>query len=308
MTARNRASTDAPVIDPDGGLPGPRATTADEVPVFLHAGEDHLFGVVTRPTVESNGVGVVVVGGREVPCTHRNGVFVRLGRRLAAGGFTTIRVDYRGVGDSSGEIKVWDLETPFVRDLLAAVDWLKVDGAKEIVLVGDCFGGRTALWAADRVPDLKGLALLATPVETHPGASQSLAWHIQQALRPRTLRRMFRPAWRKKYVRMVKSFFRGRSGASDNGTGGERVHVSAHYVASLSGVVDRRVPILIAFGEEGKHYKPFEAARKGQLGDVLDRAEGRLTLAIGEGELHGMLTLEAQAFGLQTVERWIESL
>src|SRR5687768_2707109 len=183
------------------------ATSAQEVPLYLPLGEDHLFGVATYPTVPTNRVGVLVLGGR-VSGAERNATYVRLARRLAARGYTTLRIDYRGVGDSSGEVMVWDLERPFTADALAGVAWLREHGAREIVLVGHCGGGRAALAAAERVPELKGLALLAVPATTYTGMSRSALWHLGQALRLRTLRRMLLPEWRTKYVRIVQAWVR----------------------------------------------------------------------------------------------------
>lgn len=293
-----------------GPLPGPLATSDDEAPVYFEAGPNTLFGVVTRPTVAPNHVGVVVVpGGLWVTSTHRNRMFVRLARRLAARGYMTLRVDYRGVGESTGEIVVWELESNFVRDVVGAVDWLRGHGAEQIVLAGSCFGGRNCLAAAEHVADLKGLALLCSPVVGYRGASESLAWHVRQAMRPKTLRRLMGPHWRKKYMRVIKNFLSNGPGNAVK-AGKERADdaVSPTYIAHLAEFLKRELPLLIAFGEEGKHYKPFKRAREGTVGELLDAAGDRVTIRIGPGELHGFLSLDHQARAINYLEDWVDSL
>ena len=56
------------------------------------------------------------------------------------------------------------LDRPFVDDVLAGVRCLQEHGVREIALAGTCFGARTALASADRIPGLRGVALLAAPV------------------------------------------------------------------------------------------------------------------------------------------------
>lgn len=126
-------------------MPARLATSVDEVPVFFEAGREVLFGIATQPTVTSKRIDVVLAPvGFGVPGEHRNQMFMQLARRLAASGYTTIRIDYRGVGESSGNVVIWELENSFEPDLIGAADWLRGQGMEEIVLVGTCFGGRTS--------------------------------------------------------------------------------------------------------------------------------------------------------------------
>jgi pimeloyl-ACP methyl ester carboxylesterase len=135
------------------------ATTANETPVFFPAGDQTLFGVLTRPTSEPNGRVVVFLAGGGHTFLHRR-VAVRLSRRVAEMGFHGFRFDYHGVGDSSGEVTGYRLDRPFVDDLMGAVRWLRAQGFNDFIVVGSCFGARTALAAAPQIEGLERLVLL----------------------------------------------------------------------------------------------------------------------------------------------------
>ena len=88
---------------------------------------------------------------------------VRLARRLAAAGLHGVRFSYHGVAESSGQSEeIVRLDQPFVEDVDAVVRWLAGRDLRP-VLVGNCFGARTALSFA------AGRRVAASPVS--PG------WH-----------------------------------------------------------------------------------------------------------------------------------
>ncbi len=101
------------------------------------------------------------------------GVFSRTARQLAENGYASLRIDFRGSGESQGE---W-ADTTFsgqIADAVAAIDWLKnndaVDGSNVSVL-GWSQGGLVASHAVAQRPDVKATVLWA-PV-TNPMATYS---------------------------------------------------------------------------------------------------------------------------------------
>ena len=63
---------------------------------------------------------------------------------LAAAGFRVLAIDFRGFGCSKGPGQQ-DFDTaPFENDVLAAVHYLKANGAKKVSVVGGSFGGSAA--------------------------------------------------------------------------------------------------------------------------------------------------------------------
>lgn len=97
-----------------------------------------------------------------------DGVYTRVARQLSDAGYASLRIDFRGSGDSEG---AWE-DTTFsgqIADAVAAVDWLKdnkdVDGTS-ISVLGWSQGGLVAAHAVAERPNVKS-AILWAPV-TNP--------------------------------------------------------------------------------------------------------------------------------------------
>ncbi len=101
------------------------------------------------------------------------GVFSRAARLLAENGYASLRIDFRGSGESQGE---W-ADTTFsgqIADAVAAIDWLKSSDAvngDSISVLGWSQGGLVASHAVAQRPDVKATVLWA-PV-TNPMATFS---------------------------------------------------------------------------------------------------------------------------------------
>src|ERR1041385_8933292 len=122
----------------------------EEYPVFVPMGSEHLCAVVCVPAAGLEDVGVILLTGGNCTRIHRNRMWVRAARRLAASGFPSVRLDYRGVGDSTGVAR-FDMETPFDADAIAAGEFLRrATGVSRLMTVATCFGGRSAIAAAAR--------------------------------------------------------------------------------------------------------------------------------------------------------------
>lgn len=138
--------------------------TFEEFPVFLPAGEEWLCAVVCVPNRAVRSPGVVLLTGGNYTRSHRNRTWVRAARALAVRGFASIRLDYHGVGDSTGSATI-DLENPFDEDAVAASDFLRrATGVGGVMMAATCFGGRTALAAAARDSSVVAAVLFPVPV------------------------------------------------------------------------------------------------------------------------------------------------
>ncbi len=121
---------------------------------------ERLFGVLARAK-QTNAVGVVIiVGGPQTRVgSHRQ--FVLLARRLASADFSTLRFDYRGMGDSTGAQRDFEAVNA---DIGAAIDALQAacPGVTRVVLWGLCDAAAAALlyWNETHDPRIAGLCLL----------------------------------------------------------------------------------------------------------------------------------------------------
>jgi len=131
----------------------------EEAILFGCAGES-LIGILARPTEPvATGV-VVIVGGPQYRAgSHRQ--FVLLSRALAAAGHAVLRFDYRGMGDSTGDLHNFENINP---DITSAINTLQaaIPGIRNVVLWGLCDGASAALLYCHAAQDLRvrGLCLL----------------------------------------------------------------------------------------------------------------------------------------------------
>ncbi len=144
------------------------ASASAETPVFIRAGSEALFGILTRPVTKAHGVGVLIAmgGSPTMVCFQRNRVAVHLARSLAGMGFHVLRFDYHGSGDSSGNVR-FSLDNLFTDDLLAAAGCLQEQGVDRLALVGTCYGARTILSAASKLDGVEAIVLAALSTTSH---------------------------------------------------------------------------------------------------------------------------------------------
>ena len=137
-----------------------------------------LVGILSLPapgsTPSPRGVLVVVGGSQYRAGSHRQ--FTLLARDLAAAGIPALRFDYRGMGDSEGELQDFEAAGD---DLRAAIDrfMLEVPGMSEVVLWGLCDGASAAAMYAPQDPRVSGLVLLNPWVRTEEGAARATIKH-----------------------------------------------------------------------------------------------------------------------------------
>jgi pimeloyl-ACP methyl ester carboxylesterase len=90
-------------------------------------------------------------------------------RALAAAGFRVLAIDFRGRGQSKGGPQAKSRDDGVHFDVMAAVRYLRQNGAKTVSVVGGSFGGWAAAEAAVRTPgEIDRLVLLAAGTMDHP--------------------------------------------------------------------------------------------------------------------------------------------
>lgn len=143
---------------------------ASEEEITFEVAGQTVVGTLETPDGSSAAAPVVLMlhgftGTRdELPVKDtEEGVFSRTARILAENGYSSLRIDFRGTGDSGG---TWP-ETTFsgqIADAVAAIDWLKsdkrVDGTS-ISVLGWSQGGLVATHAVASRPEVKSTVLWA---------------------------------------------------------------------------------------------------------------------------------------------------
>jgi alpha/beta superfamily hydrolase len=149
----------------DGSSAALESETLMEESFIFARGNDALFGLLHKPASATR-TGFVTCHpiAEEKLWSHR--VFVSAARALSEAGHATLRFDFTGAGDSSGETSQSTLDT-YLEDLSAAVAELdrRVPGLERIGLLGLRLGGSIAALLAERaVDDDRLVKLRAAPL------------------------------------------------------------------------------------------------------------------------------------------------
>jgi pimeloyl-ACP methyl ester carboxylesterase len=289
------------------------ASSRDESPAFFEADDHALFGILTAPTVDALGVIVIVVTAAGTLSADRNRVGVRLCRHVAGLGFHAMRFDYRGTGESEGDSQRFRLDEPFTADLMGAVDWARKAGLERVVLVGSCFGSRTALACAPYIDGLEGLVLMATPVRDYEmgeriatglGTRGGVLDFARHAVRPRVLRGLFDADKRRAYARITRAAWRNLTTGRENADGHGQSGASPLFLSGLGHVVRRSVPTLLVYGSDEDLWRDFDRARSGRLGELLAGSDTIELLRL-PGEVHGYKSVSVQDEVIRAVSDWL---
>jgi pimeloyl-ACP methyl ester carboxylesterase len=297
------------------------ATSADETPAFINAGDDVVFAMLTRPTAPSNGIGVVLVpAGGLGGSALQNRLWVRLARDLAARGFHVVRHDFRGVGDSSGTVTRFLVDEPFVTETESAAGWLAREGIDRVMLVGTCYGARSALAAAARMSGVEALALVSCPVTdnekgenfgTQLATQQSLGSNIAKAARLRVLRKMLDAERRRHYIRFARVGIRAALRRVGRRLGLRTLPpddiVSPIFVREFETVLANDVKVFFVFGRDEADYKSFQVAadRLPMLGDDPSR---QTTVMVFDDETYVFNTIKGQQAAVSGVRDWLTTV
>lgn len=162
-----------------------------EQPIAFSCGGEGLLGILSKPQSAAN-VGVLIaVGGPQYRVgSHRQ--FVLLARYLAASGISAFRFDYRGMGDSTGDLRQFD---DVGDDIAAAIGAFQnaCPEIEQVVLWGLCDAAAASLiyWDATQDSRLAGMVLLNPWVRSELSLAKT---HIKHYYRQRLLQADF---WKK---------------------------------------------------------------------------------------------------------------
>jgi len=156
--------------------------------VFDCEGES-LVGILSGAGLPAVRGVLIVVGGPQYRVgSHRQ--FALLARHLAEHGVPTLRFDYRGMGDSDGEVRTFE---GVGADIRCAIDRFfdNVPGLEDVVIWGLCDAASAALFYAHQDARVSGVVLLNPWVRTGQGLARVHLRHYY-------MRRLFQASlWQK---------------------------------------------------------------------------------------------------------------
>src|SRR6185437_11577219 len=124
-------------------------------------GSDHVAAVVTLPDGDPRAAVVLTTGGGGVPRSHRYRLWTQVARGLADRGIASTRMEWQGVGDSTGvgNFDLDDLPTEAMGEV--AMFTARATGVSALGACGNCGGARTALRLAASGSSFASLALIS---------------------------------------------------------------------------------------------------------------------------------------------------
>ena len=148
-----------------------------EVTTTFSCQGERLVGIVAQPDEPGSTGVVVIVGGPQYRAgSHRQ--FVLLSRALAANGVAVLRFDYRGMGDSEGNLRDFEAVN---QDVGAAIEALQaaVPQVEQVALWGLCDGASAALLYCGETADSRvvGLCLLNPWVRSEASLARTQVKH-----------------------------------------------------------------------------------------------------------------------------------
>lgn len=126
--------------------------------------DQKVFGVMHRPLNKAKAPAVLICHGLAGNKVGKHRMYVALSECLAKEGIASLRIDFRGSGDSEGPFSEMTYSSE-VNDAVLALNYLykhpQVDGER-IGIFGRSFGGAVAIMASERFKKVKSIALWAS--------------------------------------------------------------------------------------------------------------------------------------------------
>ncbi|HEY4305330.1 MAG TPA: alpha/beta hydrolase [Gemmatimonadaceae bacterium] len=141
----------------------PDVDTVVESPIYF-GDEGRLFGIVTRPNDgERRKTGILLTNSGSVARVGPNRLYVTLAREWAALGYTVLRMDLGGIGDSYAPADEQE-NHPYPKfgssDIEEGVAALRASGVDRVVIGGLCSGAHASFHAGLSIERIDGLIMI----------------------------------------------------------------------------------------------------------------------------------------------------
>lgn len=147
-----------------------KSTSEEREAITLINQDQKMFGILHRPCQPGPVPAVLICSGYAGNKAGKFRLFVRLAEELVKQGIAVLRFDYRGSGDSEGDLQEITVESK-VSDTLMCLDFLANDpqiDPSRIGLLGRSMGGAISILAAKKFSKIKSLALWAPVFDSSP--------------------------------------------------------------------------------------------------------------------------------------------
>jgi alpha/beta superfamily hydrolase len=130
-----------------------------EYPVFIACEGKHIAAIVAIPDETPEAVVLFTTGGGGTLRSQRFRLWTRAARKLADRGIASVRMEFAGVGDSTGDVAMGFRNLP-VDDVVRVAEFaMSVTGTSRLGMCGNCGGARASLKAAASLPTCESMVL-----------------------------------------------------------------------------------------------------------------------------------------------------
>ena len=134
----------------------------EEAVLFGNGGS--LVGVITEPETSENrsdGVAVILLNSGVLHHVGPGAIYVKIARLMSNLGFTSLRFDFSGVGDSGVRVDGVPFGKSSILEAQEAMDYLETTrGVREFILMGICSGAVASFETADADARVVGAVLM----------------------------------------------------------------------------------------------------------------------------------------------------
>jgi pimeloyl-ACP methyl ester carboxylesterase len=259
-----------------------------------------LVGIVTKAVspASANRPAIVILNTGIIHRVGHHRMFVTMSRTLGAVGYTVLRFDFSGIGDSSPRYDGLSLVDACMAEIREALDWLERDGAaSRMILIGLCSGADHAVLYGHTDPRIVGLVLM------DPSIPPTLRYYVHYiGRRLRRLRSWFNVlSGRSHTLRMLMRHMLPIAQRYPLQNRVPRQTVERHYRNS----VDSGIEILAIFTEETTRQtyreQMIEALPNVSFGD-------RLTLEFFPGSDHTFALESDRSRLIQLILQWVSAV
>ena len=259
-----------------------------------------LVGIVTKAVspASANRPAIVILNTGIIHRVGHHRMFVTMSRALGAVGYTVLRFDFSGIGDSSPRYDGLSLVDACMAEIREALDWLERDGAaSRMILIGLWSGADHAVLYGHTDPRIVGLVLM------DPSIPPTLRYYVHYiGRRLRRLRSWFNVlSGRSRTLRMLMRHMLPIAQRYPLQNRVPRQTIERHYRNS----VDSGIEILAIFTEETTRQtyreQMIEALPNVSFGD-------RLTLEFFPGSDHTFALESDRSRLIQLILQWVSAV
>jgi pimeloyl-ACP methyl ester carboxylesterase len=313
----------------------------DVIPVvFQNKQKLKLFGILHKPKANNSKDAAILLlspGVKMRVAPHR--MYNKLAKEMTSLGYTVLRFDFYGLGDSEGEINepiLADVYNSiqsgrFVDDTIAAMDWMEKEHSfSKFIFAGLCGGAVTGLLAAKDDKRVIGLFGLNIPAAFEPSESDKHRYMTKgelNKLRGGYWRNMLKPkSWlrlltfQSDYSIIFKSLkqllreklFSGSGQAkppakAQNSDVGVKGNVNPFFAPAFTNLLERMGKILLVFSAADRWLWEFEEKFESNNADALSNRGLVYEKHIIDKANHVLTQVEWQNQMLDIVRRWLKS-